>query len=105
MTQYGFKKSTDFTKKQINVIFAKAKAGALKVEKWFMSELYILADFFGYDDNRSMEMSEREVLSILDAVFANDAALAQRLIDETATKWYDAYSFKNQAKCDRTLYV
>ena len=105
MKQYGANKSTEFTGKQINVIFAKAKSGALKVEKWFMSELYVLADYYGYDDNRSVEESERQVFEILEAVFSNDTELAQKLIDETAEKWFNSYSFKNRKKCDRQVFV
>lgn len=103
MKQYGFNKSTEFTKKQVNVIFAKAKSGVLKVEKWFITELYTLADYYGYDDNGSVSASERQVLDILEAVFANDNETAQKLIDEVATDWYNHYSTKNQGKCDRTI--
>ena len=39
MRNYGANKATEFTKKQINVIFAKAKAGELKVESWIMKKL------------------------------------------------------------------
>ena len=105
MKQYGMKKATEFTSKQVGVIFARAKSGALKVEKWFMSELYTLADFFGFDDNRNVEMQEREVKDILAAVFAGDLATAQELIDRTATAWFNDYGRKTQAKCDRTVFV
>lgn len=105
MKQYGANKATEFTKKQINVIFAKAKNGTLKVEKWFISECYALAEYYGYDDNRSIEDSERQVLKILEAVFANNDEVAQKLINETADDWFNYYSSKKQAKCDRNIFV
>lgn len=105
MKQYGFNKSTEFTKKQINVIWAKAKNGELTVEKWFMSDLYHLADYYGYDDNRSVEWQEREVMDILNAVFANNNELAQKLITRTTDYWFNSYSSKYQALCDRTVFV
>lgn len=61
MKQYGLMKATEFTKKQVNVIFAKAKHGELKVEKWFISELYTLADYYNYDDNRSANAAKRKL--------------------------------------------
>lgn len=105
MKQYGAMKATEFTKKQINVIYGKAKSGALKVEKWFITELYNLADYYGFDDNRSVEADEREVKLILEAVFANDNVKAQKLIEKTADRWFNSYSRKNQAKCDRNAFV
>lgn len=105
MKQHGFYKSTEFTKKQINVIWMNAKNDELKVEKWFLSELYELADYYGYDSNRNVEHEERQVKDILEAVFAKDIEKAQELIDRTADDWYNSYSRKNQAKCDRTAFV
>ena len=105
MKQYGAKKATEFTRAQINVIFAKAKSGELKVEKWFIGDLYNLAEFYGYDDNGNAEREERAVLQILRAVFENDNAEAQRLINLTADSWFDAYSSKYQKKLNRTQFV
>lgn len=104
MKQYGAFKATEFSKRQIGVVFAKAKSGALKIEKWFMSELYTLADFYGYDDNGNVADNERDVLAILDAVFANNEN-AQNIIDETEAKWFSRYGRKTQAKCDRNAFV
>ena len=42
MKVYGTYFATEFTKKQINVIYGKAKNGELKVEKWFIRDLYEL---------------------------------------------------------------
>jgi len=105
MKNYGSKKATEFTRKQINAIFINAKNGNLKVEKWFMNELYVLADYFGFDDNRTVEHQERSVKNILEAVFANNYEEAQNIINETADDWFNSYSRKNQAKCDRNIFV
>lgn len=103
MRQYGYFKATEFTKKQINVIFAKAKKGELKVEKWYIQYLYRLADYYGYDDNKSAEHDEFEVLRILENVFSGNLKRAQELINSTAEHWFNLYSQKRQAELDRSF--
>lgn len=103
MRQYGAKKATEFTRKQIGVIFAAAKRGDLKVEKWVISEFYNLSEYYGYDDNRSVEASEAKILKILDAVFAKDMESAQSLIDEYTEKEFSLLSRKNQQNADREI--
>lgn len=105
MKQYGANKATEFTRKQVNVVFAKAKSGTLKIEKWFVNELYVLADYYGYDDKCEVERSERQVKQILEAVFDNDIEKAQSLINEAEDDWFNSYSRKTQAKCNRTAFV
>ena len=105
MKRYGVYKATDFTKKQINVIFAKAKKGELKIEKWYMSEMYTMADFYGYDDNGSAAAFNDEVVKLLDAVFSGEIEKAQQMIDSFEYSNYSKKSRKNQAKCDRTIFV
>ncbi len=105
MKQYGMNKATEITKKQVGVIYGKAKTGALKVEKWFISELYDLADFYGMDTNRSAEMAETEAKTILEAVFENDLATAQKRIDRIAEMWYSRFSRKKQETCNRAEFV
>lgn len=105
MRTYGAHKAVDFTKKQVGVIFANAKCGNLRVEKWFMQEIYNLADYYGFDDNGSVAKSERAVKLILDAVFAKDFENAQILINDTADRWYSLYGKENQAKCDRSAFI
>lgn len=103
MKQYGARFATEFTKKQIGVIYRMAKTGDLKVEQWIMSELYDLADYYGYDDNRSVADKEVKVLRILDKVFSNETAEAQELIDEYTTWLFDHISTKRQATVKREL--
>lgn len=100
MKQYGFNKATEFTKKQINVIFAKAKKGELKVPKFVISDFYNLADYYGYDDNRSVEESETDILRILDNVFNNNLEKAQELINAYGEKELKLMSRKNREKAD-----
>lgn len=105
MKRYGANKATEFTKKQISVIYGKAKNGELKVEKWVISEFYDLAEYYGYDSNRSVEQAEFNVLKILEAVFSNDLINAQNLIDEYTEDSFRKMSRKNQSKCNRNLLV
>ena len=103
MKTYGANKATEFTKKQINVVFAKAKNEELKDEKWYIQHLYELADYYGYDYNRSVEDEERFIKEILDSVFANDIKKAQSLIDSQTEKIFNLLSRKNRENADRSL--
>lgn len=68
-----------------------------------MSELYNLADYYGYDDNRTVEDAEKKILAILDAVFAKDLEKAQKLLDDYTEKTFNLLSRKNQQRADRTM--
>ena len=103
MKEYGFNKATEFSKKQINVIYGMAKRQELKVEKWVISDLYNLADYYGYDDNHSVADAEREIMRILEAVFADNTEQAQTLIDEYTEKYWNLMGKKSKAKADRNL--
>ena len=103
MRNYGANKATEFSKKQIGVVYAKSKAGELKVEKWVMSDLYDLADYYGYDDSKSVERAEAKVLAILEAVFAGDTEKAQSLIDDFTANRFETMSRKAQEKAERTF--
>ena len=105
MKQYGAKKATEFTKKQINVIYANAKNGNLTIEKWAMQNLYDLADYFGYDDNRSVEREEEVIKMILESVFNNDFEAAQKMIFELQDNWYNWAGNKTKASYDRSIFV
>jgi hypothetical protein len=96
-------KATEFSGKQISVIYRAAKAGDLKVEKWVSKEFYNLADFYNFDDNGSIERAESKVLAILEAVFAGDFQKAQELVDQyTETEW-NLLGAKAQKRADRNL--
>lgn len=103
MKQYGMNKATEFSKKQIGVIYSAAKRGQLKMEKWVANELYTLADYYGYDDNRMVEFAEAKVLNILEAVFAKDWNKAQALLDAFTEFEYNSFSEKTRAKFNRAL--
>lgn len=81
MRSYGANKATEFTKKQINVIYAATKRGDLVVDQKVIKEFYLLADYYGYDDNRNVERAEAQILRILKTVFDRDYAAAQELIN------------------------
>lgn len=101
MKTYGARKATEFTKKQIGVIYRMAKAGDLKVEQWIMTDLYNLADYYGYDDNGSVAASETKILEILDKVFAGETAEAQNLIDEYTVRTLELISRKRKDSINR----
>ena len=99
MQTYGMNKTTEFTKKQISVIYSKAKNGELKVEKWVIKELYDLADYYGYDDNKSVEEREQKIMNIINKMFNGENV--QELINEYTEKNYNLMSKKNQQRADR----
>lgn len=103
MKRYGANKATEFTRKQINVIFAKAKGGDLNVEKWVIADFYNMADYYGYDDNGNAEESERDILKIIESVFSGNNEKAQALINEYTNKWFERMGRKAQTKADRNL--
>lgn len=99
MQTYGMNKTTEFTKKQISVIYGKAKNGELKVEKWVIKELYDLADYYGYDDNKSVEEREQKIMNIINKMFNGENV--QELINEYTEKNYNLMSKKNQQRAGR----
>lgn len=104
MKQYGNgMKATEFSRKQIGVVYAKAKKGELKVEKWYMCHLYTMADFYSYDENGSAEKEEAFIKQILDAVFAGDTAKAQGIINDETAHRFDLLSSKNKKAADRSM--
>lgn len=105
MKQYGYNKATEFTKKQINVIWSKAKNGELKVEKWFLKELYNLAEYYGEDFSGEITRREQRVLFILKAIFDCDIENAQNIICDTTEEWFNVLTKKYQAKIDRNEFV
>jgi len=101
MKTYGARKATEFTRKQIGVVYRMAKAGDLKVEQWIMSEFYDLADYYGYDDNGSVAASEARILEILEKVFAGKAEEAQALIDQYTANTLELISRKRKDSINR----
>ena len=97
-------KST-ITRKQANVIFACAKSGKIKLERWQMSSIYNLAnrssDEYIIDWNGSINKEVEIVRDILDCVFAGDYQKAQAKING----FYDLanYGKKFRNKADRRL--
>lgn len=102
MKRYGMNEATEFSKKQIGVIFAKAKQGSLKVEKWAMSRMYDLADFYGMDSNGSIAKEEQWIKAILEAVFSGNIAEAQEQIDSYTRITFNEFTSKAQSKMDRS---
>lgn len=103
MKNYGAMKATEFTKKQIGVIYSKAKKGELKIEKWVMTEFYDLADYYGYDSNKSVEDRENEILLILDHMFAGDIEDTQERIDSYTARHFELLSNKAKVNTCRDL--
>lgn len=63
-------------------IYGANKAGNLKIEKHIINDFYNLADYYGFDDNKSVERAEFHIMQILNEVFAGDFEKAQKHVDE-----------------------
>lgn len=97
------RKATEFSKKQISVIYGKAKKGEIKVQRFVMSDFYDLADFYDFDDNGNVEFAERQIRIILDEVFAGNLERAQELIDGYTETLFNQLSIKAQKRANREL--
>ena len=71
------------TRKQIDVIFSKSKAGELNVEKWMMKTLYQVTEIGSLPYTTYVEIKH-----ILDDIFSGNISNAQRLIDEMTEEEY-----------------
>jgi len=101
MKQYGQNQTTEFSRKQIGVIFAAAKRGDLKIEKWVISRFYGLADFYGVDWNHGIAKEEQDILAILNKVFAKNMVEAQERINLYTEQNWKTFTAKAQAKMNR----
>lgn len=81
MRNYGAMKATEFSRKQIGVLYRAMKVGELKISKDLIGRLYDLSEYYGYDDNKSIEWTERFVLSALENYFAGNIEEAQSDLD------------------------
>lgn len=97
------RKATEFSKGQVGMIYANAKQGNLKIERWAMSYIYDLSEYYGYDDNRGVEYVERKVIEILDAVRGGKLEEAQELIDAFTTETFDRMGRKFQSRANHAL--
>ena len=103
MKSYGPNKATEFTKKQINVIYGKAKGGELHLEKWLVSRLYDMADFYGQDYSGEAEREERYILRALEQVFSGNVAAAQETLDNYKDSCLNSFTTNYLNKLDRTI--
>ena len=95
--------SSSISKKQVNVIFAKAKAGELKIERWVMRDFYSIVNFDGIDWNGSTARLSDDVSRILDNIFEGNIEKAQSRIDFYTKSTFDGYTDKGKATLQREL--
>lgn len=94
-------KTTEVSRKQINVLFAKAKCGELNIKKWIMNDFYNIADYKGYDDNGSIADDERSILRIIQEVFNGTIEKTQDLIDTYTEETYNRLGTKMKEYADK----
>lgn len=103
MKRYGLNKATEFTRKQINLVYRNVKQGNLKVEKWMMNRMYDLSDYYGTDDDNSVQKFEQRVKHILSLVLEEDFENAQTQINNL-TEWvFESFTPWRQKIIDRNF--
>lgn len=93
-------KATEFNKRDLAPIYRMAKEGTLKVEKWFMNDLYNMAEYYNFDNNGNAERYERKVLDLLKI---EDIAELQDAINEMTESEYSLLGIKAQQKANRNM--
>lgn len=104
MKTYGTFVATDIDRKKVKSLWAMAKRGTLVVEHWFGTELFRLANYFGYESEKA-EQREKQVLNILDALDEHHVKTAQELIYKTTSQWYNEMSDKQREQISRAKFV
>ena len=87
-------KSTEFTSKEINDLASK-----INIEKWLFNHLQSLAKYYGYDDSKSVEREEAEILNILRT---ENTVEAQKALGRYAERTITAYGLK-RSELDSTI--
>ena len=103
MKIYGAKKATEFNKGHIGRIYRLAKEDKIELEKWVANDFYNLADYYGFDDNRSVARDERKILAIIKEVEEENIEKAQELINDYTESKFELLSRKNQQRANRNL--
>ncbi|MCD8201971.1 MAG: hypothetical protein LUD47_07895 [Clostridia bacterium] len=85
---------TDVTRRQVNVIYAKVKAGELRAEKWVLNQMYKVADWcdYGRVDMYTFDRvrnAENEIRKVLGAIFGGKKREAQVMLDNLADEWHN----------------
>lgn len=93
-------KATEFAKKDLAPIYRMAKEGTLKVEKWFMNDLYAMAEYYNFDYNGSVARYETRIMKLL--TIKNPADL-QTAIDELTVEQFNLLGIKTQKSADRNM--
>lgn len=97
------KKATDLNKEQVGAIYRLAKSGEIRLEKWVAKNFYDIADYYGYDDNRSVESAEFKILKIVDAAIAGDIEKVQELVDKYTEATWALMGRKGRERASREL--
>lgn len=86
-------KATEFNRTQIEELSHK-----ITIERWFFNHLEKMAKYYGYDDSKSVERFEQDVLRALETESIIDA---QKIINRLAEQTISSYGLKRD-ELDRT---
>lgn len=92
---------SSITRKQVNVLFAKAKAGELKIERFAISAMYDLADGYFWEAGESMKEDEKNVKAAVNNVFNGKMSAAQDRINKYTAEIFGRCTEKKQAELNR----
>lgn len=96
-------KSSTISRKQVGVLYGMAKRGEVKIEKFVMADFYNIADYYGYDDNRTLENDESSLKEMINLAFEKKYDELQEAVNKYSEKLFHGFSKKRQQESDRSL--
>lgn len=96
-------KSSTVSRKQVGVLYGMAKRGEVKIEKFVMADFYDISDYYGYDDNRTLENDESSLKEMINLAFEKKYDELQEAVDKYSEKLFHSFSKKRQQESDRSL--
>ena len=100
MEQYGANKKAEVNSK---LIYRAAKEGRISIPLWYFMEAKSVGEYYGYDDNRSIERAEGRFQIVTKALEEGNDIEAQRLVDNHMKSIEADYSPKYFAKLPKML--
>ena len=92
MRRYGANKKAEVNSK---LIYKAAKEGNITIPLWYYLEAKSTGDYYGYDDNRSIERAEARFRMVTDAIEAEDYEEAQNIIEAQENSLYSFFPSPN----------
>ena len=100
MKRYGANKKAEVNSK---LIYKAAKEGKITIPLWYFLEAKSTGEYYGYDDNRSIERAEGKFRMVTDAIEAENYEEAQNIIERHMVSIEADYSSKYFATLQKMI--